>query len=61
MTRAALLKKLEALIDDAARTRMWGTVEIQFNDGEPALIRKSETEKLITRTGEQRAHERYNR
>jgi hypothetical protein len=61
MTKAALLKELEASIDDAARTRMWGTVEIQFNDGEPALIRKSETKKLITRTGEQRAHDRYNR
>jgi hypothetical protein len=40
---------------------MWGTVEIQFNDGTPALIRKSETEKLSTRTGDERAYQRYNR
>lgn len=57
MTKTQLLRKLEAMIDDAERTRMWGLVEVQFSDGEPALLRKSQTEKLTTRTGEQRARE----
>jgi hypothetical protein len=61
MTKTALLKKLEAEIDAAERNRMWGTVEIQFNDGVPSLIRKSATEKLSTRTGDDRAYQRYDR
>lgn len=55
MSRDALLKKLDAILIAAERERMWGTIEIQLNDGVPALLRKSETEKLSTRTGEKRA------
>jgi hypothetical protein len=61
MTKNALLKKLETAIEDAERSRMWGTIEIQFNDGVPALLRKSETEKLATRTGDKRAYDNLNR
>jgi len=41
-----LLRKLDALIDEFARGRTWGTVEIQFSEGVPVLFRKALTEKL---------------
>lgn len=46
MEKPELMKKLEAIFDDAARRKMWGTVEIEFRDGLPILIRKIETEKI---------------
>ena len=59
MNKAQLLKKLDTLIDEAQRTRMFGVVEIQFSDGVPVLLRKSITEKLCT--GEtNRAHKHDN-
>lgn len=33
MEKPELMKKLEAIIDDAARRNMWGTVEVEFRDG----------------------------
>ena len=46
MTKQALLKKVEAAIDDAARARMYGQIEIEFKAGEPVFIRQTKTEKL---------------
>ena len=46
MTKTQLLKKLEAVMTEAERTRMWGQIEIEIRDGEAALFRKSTTEKL---------------
>jgi hypothetical protein len=46
MTRNALLKKLDAIMADAERNRMWGQLEIEIRDGEATLLRKSTTEKL---------------
>jgi hypothetical protein len=46
MTRNALLKKLDAIMADAERSRMWGQLEIEIRDGEATLLRKSTTEKL---------------
>jgi hypothetical protein len=46
MTKDALLKKLETAIDNAARGRMYGNIEIEFRAGEPVFIRKMEQEKL---------------
>lgn len=51
MTKTALLKKLETMIDDAERAHMYGLIEIQFSNGAPVLIRKSQTEKLQESTG----------
>ena len=48
MTKSALLKKLEIMLDDAEQARTYGTIEIQISDGTPALLRKSTTEKLCT-------------
>jgi len=46
MTKDALLKKLEATVDSAVRSRMYGTIEIEFRAGEPTFLRKTEQEKL---------------
>lgn len=46
MTRTALLKKLDTIMADAERSRMWGQLEIEIRDGEATLLRKSTTEKL---------------
>ena len=46
MTKQALLKKLETMLDDAARERVYGNIEIQLKAGQPQLLRKSSTEIL---------------
>jgi hypothetical protein len=46
VTKPALMKKLETMVDDFAQGRVWGTIEIQFTDGQPAIVRKMTTEKL---------------
>lgn len=46
MTKTALLKKIEAALDDVERQRMFGTIEIEFRAGEPVFLRKMQAEKL---------------
>ena len=46
MTITALLRKLDEIMADAERNRMWGQLEIEIRDGEATLLRKSTTEKL---------------
>jgi hypothetical protein len=46
MDRAALLKKLEAMIDEAIRTKMWGKIELTFSRGVPHTLRTEITESL---------------
>ncbi len=46
MTKDSLLKKLAATVDSAPRSRMYGTIEIEFRAGEPTFLRKTEHEKL---------------
>lgn len=46
MTRAALLKKLDAVMTEAERAATWGNIEIEIRNGEAVLLRKSTTEKL---------------
>jgi len=41
-----LLRKLEGMLDEAARTRMYGNIEIEIREGTPVVIRKSTTELL---------------
>jgi hypothetical protein len=47
MEKTQLLKKLEGLFDDIARTRTWANVEIEFRDGVANMIRTTKNEKLI--------------
>lgn len=48
MDKTTLLKKLETMFDDIARTRMWASVEIEFRDGVANMIRTTKNEKLIS-------------
>ena len=41
-----LLKKLEALLADARKQKMWGEVTIQIKDGHAILIRTTSQEKV---------------
>jgi hypothetical protein len=41
-----VLKELQDIFADAARTDMWGTVEIDFQRGVPVVIRQTRSKKL---------------
>jgi len=41
-----LLKELQEIFAEAARTEMWGTVEIDFQRGVPVVIRQTRSKKL---------------
>lgn len=46
MTKTALLKKIESILDELERTRAWGTIEIEVRDGQPNFVRRTLTEKI---------------
>ena len=46
MDRPALLKRLDAMLEEARRTGQWGTIEIDLQYGEPTLIRETRTTKI---------------
>ena len=48
MTKTALLKKIETVLDELERGRAWGTIEIEVREGQPNMIRRTVNEKLIT-------------
>jgi hypothetical protein len=48
MTRAALLKKLDAVLADVERTRMYGEIEIVVRNGEATVLRTMRSEQLDT-------------
>jgi len=41
-----ILKELQNTLTEAARTEMWGTVEIDFQRGIPVVIRQTRSKKL---------------
>ncbi len=41
-----MLKELQDLFADAARTRMWGTLEISFQNGTPMTLKQTISKKL---------------
>ena len=47
MTKDALLKKIEAALDEAMRQRLYGNIEIEFRAGEPTFLRTHRQEKLF--------------
>lgn len=49
MDRKALIRKLEAMLDDAERAGMYGTIEMQLKAGQVELIRTSKTELMNNR------------
>ena len=46
MNKEQLLKKLSEMIDEAASTRLFGNIQIDFVNGVPELLRKLSTQKL---------------
>ena len=46
MTKTALLKKIETILDELERTRAWGTVEIEVREGQANFVRRTLTEKI---------------
>lgn len=46
VTTPELLKKLEGILHDAERSRLFGTLEIELRDGQPAVLRTIKTERL---------------
>ncbi len=59
MTKQALLKKLDGMLDDAARERAWCEITISCKDGQPDLLRKMTTEKLNNTMGDTRGQNSY--
>ena len=57
MSKMQILRKLEAMLDDAERAKMWGNIELEIRDGVPVVIRKSTTEKLESATVNTRANQ----
>ena len=57
MSKMQILRKLESILDDAERSKMWGSIELEIRDGMPVVIRKSSTEKLESATVNTRAHQ----
>jgi hypothetical protein len=51
------MKNLDRVIQEASAVGFWGQVELDFNDGELVVIRKTETTKLKTRKGANRDDE----
>lgn len=58
MERPELIRKLESMLDSVARERMWGSIEIEFQNGAPVRIRKSSTEKLEAENNRDSRHQR---
>jgi len=46
VTKQALLKKIETILDELERTRAWGTIEIEVREGLPNFVRRTLTEKI---------------
>lgn len=46
MTKNALLRKLEVVMTEAERSRMYGHLEIEIKNGEAVFLRKLTTERL---------------
>jgi hypothetical protein len=59
MTKDALLKKIEAALDDAVRQRLYGNIEIEFRAGEPIILRSAKTEKLDDEENNRRDQKTY--
>jgi hypothetical protein len=46
VTKTALLKKIESILNELERTRAWGTIEIEVREGQPNFVRRTLTEKI---------------
>lgn len=60
MNKDQLVQKISTMLDDAARTSMFGTIEVEVREGSPILIRTIKTEKIQC-TGDRTHAARFNR
>jgi len=58
MDRATLLRKLDELLEQAARERRWGSIEIEIRDGEPKFISQTKKDLLTERESRALANQR---
>ena len=54
MNKELLMKKLEAAVDAAMQSRMYGKLEIEFVAGRATYIRESKQEKLVSEADNER-------
>ena len=54
MSKPELMNQVEAAIDEAIRTQMWGTISVSFSAGEPTILTQERTTKL--NGGNERTH-----
>ena len=59
MTKQELIKQFEAAVDEAMRTGYWGSIEVSFSDGVPAILRQQKTTRQ--KRGNERTHANTNR
>jgi hypothetical protein len=46
VTRQELLKRLDSIAEEFQRTRSWGSLEVEFKDGEPNYVRRTFSESV---------------
>ena len=56
MDKTELMRQLEAAVDEAMRTGLWGTIGVSFSGGVPVILRKETTTKLEPLGGKDRNH-----
>jgi hypothetical protein len=56
MSRDELIRKVTAAVDEAIKSRMYGTVEVEFRGGVPQFFRCNKQEKLADDTREKPAY-----
>jgi hypothetical protein len=56
MNKPELMKQMEASIDEAIRTRMWGVLEVSFRDGEATVLRHERITRLNPEKGSETTH-----
>ena len=62
MTKQELMKKVEAILDDAEQNRAYTVIELEIRDGKPILVRTVKTEKVEYRGNESHVKQTsYNR
>jgi len=58
MDTAQTLSELSRLLEEAKAERLWGSIQLDFQDGELVLIRRTETRKIQHPGERNNRHER---
>jgi hypothetical protein len=60
MDTTQTLSELSRLLEEAKDERLWGSIQLDFQDGEPVLIRRTETRKIQHPAGMRNNHHERN-